>query len=210
MESEEFEQIPWASLVSEQEDGVDKRIYLAVGVVGVLVVAVFGMRLLGNGSQPPPMEATVAESPSTSIAQVESADGPPTSVIIAEADLRFEDSVGEPTSDVLAEVTAEWFVTDWYTRDSSPETVRSIRAAMSSNLAADSIPHETDGESVTFVEWAKTVGSTATGDDVQVTVLYRAIRETDDGFVRDPVRTVALTLQYQGDILVVSSLPSEL
>ena len=66
MESEEFEQIPWASLVAEQGEGIDRRIYLAVGVVGLLVIAIFGVRLLGGESQPPPIEAAVVEPPATS------------------------------------------------------------------------------------------------------------------------------------------------
>ena len=210
MESEEFEEIPWASLVGEQRDGIDRRVYLAVGVVGVLVVALFGMRLLGGNSQPVPPEAALVEPSATSAVTVESVPVPPTSMIIAEADLRAEDPVPAPAVDLLAEVTAEWFVTDWYTRDGSPETVRSIRSALLPTLKIEAIPHETEGEPVTFVEWAKTVGSEATVDGIDVTIAFRAIRETEDGFVRDPVRTVLVSLPYQDSAVLVSSLPSEI
>jgi hypothetical protein len=209
MESEEFEEIPWASFVGEQRDGIDRRVYLAVGVVGVLVVALFGMRLLGGSSQPVPPEAGLVEPSATSAVTVESVPVPPTSMIIAEADLRAEDPVPAPTVDLLAEVTAEWFVTDWYTRDGSAETVRSIRSALLPTLEVEAIPHETEGEPVTFVEWAKTIGSEATADGIDVTIAFRTIRETEDGFVRDPVRTVLLSLQYQDSAVLVSSLPSE-
>ena len=209
MESEEFEEIPWASLVGEQRDGIDRRVYLAVGVVGLLVVALFGMRLLGGGSQPVPPETARVEPPAISTVAAEQVTVPPTSMIIAEADLRAEEPVPARTIDLLAEVTAEWFVTDWYTRDGSPETVLSIRSALSPTLEIEVIPHETEGEPVTFVEWAKTVGSEVTADGFDVTIAFRAIRETEDGFVRDPVRTVLLSLQYQDSAVLVSSLPSE-
>ena len=100
-------------------------------------------------------------------------------------------------------------MTDWYTRDGSPETVLSIRSALSPTLEIEVIPHETEGEPVTFVEWAKTVGSEVTADGFDVTIAFRAIRETEDGFVRDPVRTVLISLQYQDSAVLVSSLPSE-
>jgi hypothetical protein len=208
MESEEFEQIPWASLVAEQEEGIDRRVYLAVGIVGLLVIAVFGMRLVSGGSQPPPIESAAVESPTTSIVGTASEGGPPTSMVIAEADLRVEAQVPVETVDRLVEVTAEWFVIDWFTRDGSEETVRSIRAALAPALEIDTIPHETDGESASFVEWAKTVESEPSEDGIDVTIAYRAIRETEKGFVRDPVKTVLLSLQYDGLALVVSSLPS--
>ncbi len=210
MESEEFEQIPWASLVAEQTEGIDRRIYLAAGLVGILVVAVFGMRLFGGGSQPPPIEAALAEPPSTSITAVDPRDGPPMSMIIAEADLRVEEPVSVQTPDVLVAVTAEWFVTDWFTRDGSTETIRSIREVMSPTLEVAAMPHEAEDEPVTFVEWARSVGSEMTDDGIEVTVVYRAIRETEDGFVRDPVRTVLLSLQYLDEAVVVVSLPLEL
>jgi hypothetical protein len=132
------------------------------------------------------------------------------SMIIAEADLRVEEPVSVQTPDVLVEVTAEWFVTDWFTRDGSKETIRSIREAMSPTLEVAAMPHEAEDEPVTFVEWARSVGSEMTADGIEVTVVYRAIRETEEGFVRDPVRTVLLSLQYLDEAVVVMSLPAEL
>ncbi len=206
MESEEFEQIPWANLVAEQNDGIDKRIYMAVGVVGLLVVAVFAMRLVGGGSQPMPPDAPIA-SPPTSTVTAEDASTPPTSMVIAEADLRVEEAAAPETADRLVEVTAEWFVTDWFTRDGSDETIRSIRSALDPSLAADPLPHESEEEPVTFVEWAKTVSLQATADGIDATVAYRVIRETDEGFVREPVATVVVGLLRDGNEVSVAYLP---
>jgi hypothetical protein len=205
MESEEFEEIPWASLVAKQADGIDKRIYLAVGIVGVLVVALLGMRLLSGSPQPVAPPAVIAEDPPVMI--VEST--PPTSMVIAEADLRAEEPPTAQANDRLVEVTAEWFVIDWYTRDGSDETVRSIKASISPDLAFEAIPHETADEPVTFVEWAKTIETEVMPNgETKVTVAYRAIRETAEGFVRDPVVTVILSVVRTGSLVTVDSLPN--
>ncbi|MFV1970029.1 MAG: hypothetical protein ACC683_03375 [Acidimicrobiia bacterium] len=207
MESEEFEQIPWSNLVAEQDDGIDRRIYLAVGAVGLLVIAVLGMRLFGAGAQPVPPQLAGLELPPTSVAAAEPMPATPTSMIIAEADLRVEEPAAAQASDILVEATAEWFVTDWFTRDGSQETVRSIKAALSSSVVPEAIPHETEGEPVTFVEWARTIASEVTPDGFDITVAYRAIRETEGGFVRDPVRIVVLTVERNDSGVRVVSLP---
>lgn len=205
METEEFEQIPWASLVAQQDDGIDRRIYLAVGIVGVLVIAVLGMRLLGGSGQPVP-PPTAAVTPSTSLAIEQPVSTPPTSMVVAEADLRAAEPVVEILADRLTEVTAEWFVTDWYTRDGSEETIRSIMATLAPSVLVDTLPHAT-AETVAFVEWAKAVGSEDTDEGLEVTVVYRLIVESDAGFVRQPVGTVVVTLARDGDDVSVVALP---
>jgi len=207
MESEEFEQIPWASLVAEQESGVDTRVYMAVAAVGLLVVAVFGMRLLGGGSQPEPPPSANIEVTQVTSTPIEPVQASPTSPVIAEADIRAEEPATVPAEDRLAEVVAEAFVADWFTRDGSPETVRSIRAALSASVAPDVLPHDDQGAPVTWVEWAKTIASEATPDSTELTIAYRAIRETDDGFVRDPVTTVMVSVVRNGDDVEVVALP---
>ncbi len=204
MESEEFEQIPWANLVAKPADGIDKRIYLAAGIVGVLVMALLGMRLLSGSPQPVAPQAVIAEAPPVTI--IEST--PPTSMVIAEADLRAQEPQTAHANDRLVEVTAEWFVTDWFTRDGSDETVRSIKASISPGLALGAIPHETQDQPVTFVEWAKTIETQVMPNgETKVTVAYRAIRETAEGFVRDPVVTVILSVVRTGSLVTVDSLP---
>jgi len=127
--------------------------------------------------------------------------------VIAEADLRADDASAMDSADRLVEISAEWFVADWFTRDGSDETIRSIKAALSETIVLDAMPHETEGEPVTFVEWAKTIRSEVTPNGVDVTIAYRAIRETNEGFVRDPVATVVVSLVRTGDRVMVVSLP---
>jgi len=204
MESEEFEQIPWANLVAEQADGIDKRIYVAAGVVGILIVAVLGVRLLGAGGQPLPPTPIVTEvRQPTPVEAV-----PSTPMVIAEADLRAEAAEPAGPRDRLVETSAEWFVTDWYTRDGSQETIRSIRAVLSADIAPASLPHEAEDLPGTFVEWAKTIEIEYSEDGgIDVTVVYRLIRETDDGFVREPVKAVVIALVRTKDTVEVVSLP---
>jgi len=206
MESEEFEQIPWSNLVAQQDDGIDKRIYLAVGVVGVLVVAVLGMRLIGGSTHPVPPQAASIDPPPASLVAEEPVSAPPTSMVIAEADLRAEELLPESSTDRLTEVTAEWFVTDWFTRDGSEETIRSITATLAPGVLVDVLPHGTP-DTITFVEWAKSVGSETTVEGVEVTVAYRVITQTDSGFVREPVGMVVVTLSREGDDVSVVAIP---
>ncbi len=194
MDSEEFEQIPWSALVAEQNDGVDKRIYLAVGVVGVLIAVVFGTRLLGgSGGQPTPI---VAPAPVGEVA-VPPETTSTTGVVVSEADLM----AGAP--DVLPlegglEITAfaEWFVTDYFTTDGSPETARSLRALLAPGSDVFTLPHEADpAPAVVYVEWARALRVRFVGaDDVEVDVAFRTITDEGEGFARDPVRAVTVTL----------------
>ena len=208
MESEEFEQIPWANLVADHTDGIDKRVYLAAGLVGLLVVAVFGVRLLGGGSQPVPPVQSIAPTPTSIVPEVQAVPADPTPMVIAEADLMAEAPVEMSAEDRLVEVTAEWFVADWFTRDGSEETVRSIKAALAPEVMISPLPHEALDEPVTFVEWARVIETEFMGDGrINVTVAYRAIRESGDGFVRDPVKIVVVELVRGGDEVRVVSLP---
>ena len=206
MESEEFEQIPWSSLVAQQDDGIDKRVYLAVGIAGALVIAVLGMRLVGGSTQPVPSQAVAIDPTPTPVVVEQPLSTPPTSMLIAEADLRAEEPPAQASADRLTEVTAEWFVTDWFTRDGSEETIRSITATLAPGVLVDALPHETP-EVITFVEWAKAIGSESTVEGVKVTVAYRVITQTDAGFTREPVGMVDVTLSRDGDNVSVVALP---
>lgn len=205
MESEELEQIPWANLVAEQTDGIDKRIYMGVGVVAILVMLIFGMRMFGGSGQPVPL-------PMESLPAVTAVEITPTPspMVVTEADLRADEAPVpvQASSNLLAEVTAEWFVTDWFTRDGSGETVRSIRAVLSPDLQSMDLPHDEPDADVVFVEWAKTVEiETISQTTVGVTIAYRSIRQTDEGFVRNPVETVVVILDISDDSAMVTALP---
>lgn len=205
MESEELEQIPWANLVAEQTDGIDKRIYMGVGVVAILVVLILGMRVFGGSGQP--VLLPVESLPVVTAVEIAPTPSP---MVVTEADLRADEAPVpvQASSNLLAEVTAEWFVTDWFTRDGSGETVRSIRAVLSPDLQSMDLPHDEPDADVVFVEWAKTVEiETISQTTVGVTIAYRSIRQTDEGFVRNPVETVVVILDISDDSAMVTALP---
>lgn len=205
MESEELEQIPWANLVAEQTDGIDKRIYMGVGVVAILVVLILGMRVIGGSGQPVPLP--VESLPAVTAVEITPTPSP---MVVTEADLRADEAPVpvQASSNLLAEVTAEWFVTDWFTRDGSGETVRSIRSVLSPDLQSMDLPHDEPDAEVVFVEWAKTVEiETISQTAVGVTIAYRSIRQTDEGFVRNPVETVVVILDISDDSAMVTALP---
>ncbi len=89
----------------------------------------------------------------------------------------------------------------------SPETIRSIREALATSVVVPSLPHD-DVQEASFVEWAKAIASETTPEGVEVTVAYRAIRETEEGFVRDPVSTVVVELEREGEYVSVTRLPN--
>ncbi|MCL1593494.1 MAG: hypothetical protein M3132_03965, partial [Actinomycetia bacterium] len=142
LDTEEFEQIPWSSLMAEQPAGVDRRVYLVFGVVGAIVVLFFGSRFLGGAAQPQPQPQPTAQTPTESTAHVTTAapsvPGPVSGVVVSEADL-----MAAQPRDVGSEVhwrsvaLAEWYVTDFFTTDGSPETQRSLDSVGVPDSSAD-------------------------------------------------------------------------
>lgn len=135
-DTEVFERIPWEALHS----GPDRRwmIYAgaAIVVVGAIGVSI-GRSPAVPATTPAPPPASVTSVPTTSTPEVAttvvSASTPSTSVaeVITEADLMALDGAN---IDRQAMAAAEWFVVEWFTRESSD-----------------------DDPSRSFVDWASTV-----------------------------------------------------
>jgi len=208
-DDEEFEQIPWSSLVAEQTAGVDRRVYLAVGVVAVLVAAILGSRMIGGTTQPaplalPPVEVEV---PDTSRSEAMTTPSSTVGVVVSEADLMAALPTLDPTDSRLAVVFAEWFVTDYFTTDGSIETEESVAALMSLSSSPDprELPRPPDG---TYVEWARATDVAAADESsLAVRILFRTISSTSDGFVRDPVAAVSVSIVTSGDAAGVAGPP---
>lgn len=214
MESEEFEQIPWSNLVAEVKPPVDRRIYLVAGGVGVVVLLILAMRTFGSAGvaagepQPVPTTVTVTEvaiDPAVPSTIVEPVAAPVGSV--SEADLLAVGGVNSNANGFeVASFTAEWFVTDFYTRDGSPATLASLRAMMAQSSAAD-LPHLDEDVGDAFVEWARAFRVDDNGATIDVSVAYRAVHAVPDGYVRDPVNAVVVTLALEDGRWMVQSLP---
>ena len=206
MDDEEFEQIPWSSLMTDKADGVDPKIYVAVGVVGLLVAVIFGIRIFGGSSGQPTPPADVPAIPE-SVATVSTTT---TGLIVSEADLMAGPS--DPILDVggLPQVAfAEWFVTDYYTVDGSSENERSLRELLAPTASSLLLPHSSDTPlPAMYVEWARSVDVRDIGDAMfEVDVVYRTITETDTGFIRDPVSAVVVTVRSGQTDAGITGLP---
>jgi len=206
MDNEEFEQIPWSSLMTDKAQGVDPKVYIAVGVVGLVIAVIFGMRMFGGSStQPvPPVDtpaasATVATSSSTTVG-----------LIVSEADLMAGSSAAVGEGLPLRQVAfAEWFVTDYYTVDDSSENERSLKDLLAPSASGLVMPHSGENSTpATYVEWARSVDVRDIGEEqVEVDVVYRTITETDAGFVRDPVSAVVVTVRSSPTDAGITGLP---
>lgn len=197
--SEEFEQIPWSSLVADQTTGVDRRVYVVIGAVALLVAAILGSRVIGGSTQPAALELPSIEVVGPDASGPQSISAPSSTVgvvgvVVSEADLMAELPTVSSSDNLLAVTFAEWFVTDYFTTDGSLETEESVVAMMFKERSTDprELPRPPDGS---YVEWARATGVEAVDESsLAVAVLFRTIRSTSDGFVRDPVSAVSVLL----------------
>jgi hypothetical protein len=211
VDSEEFEQIPWSGLVAQAQPSVDPRWYAVGGVVGAIVIVLLVMRMF-SGSAPPDVVPVLANEPLPEQPVPAPAVEPPTVVTegaITEADLMAIDEPGVVREDVdVQRLVAEWFVTDYFTRDGSAETIASLEAVLADVDAAGDLPHHEDDGAETFVEWARAFAYEYAGEDlVDVSVAFRTVHRGEDGFVRDPVRAVVVGIRNWNTTPVVASVP---
>jgi hypothetical protein len=210
MEAEEYEQIPWSNLVADTQPGVDRRLYLVGGGIAVVVILILGMRMFGSPDPAPIPEAAAVSSPvAESLVDAAVPDPEPEPAVVldtvTEADLMA--ATGSPIEGIaMAEFFAEWFVTDFYTRDGSSETLASLKAVMSESLAAE-LPHGEPDANDAFVEWARAFHTEDRGATVDVSVAFRSVHAVDGGFIRDPVEAVTVTLANIDDRWTVQNLP---
>jgi hypothetical protein len=206
MDNEEFEQIPWSSLMTDKAQGVDPKVYIAVGVVGLVVAVIFGMRIFGGSSTQPAPPLDTPAAPATVSTSSSTTGG----LIVSEADLMagLPATVAEGVR--LRQVAfAEWFVTDYYTVDDSSENERSRKELLAPSASDLVMPHSGEtSTAATYVEWARSVDVRDIGEEqVEVAVVYRTITETDAGFFRDPVSAVLVTVRSSPTDAGITGLP---
>ena len=193
MESEEFEQIPWSGLVAQAQPAVDPKWYVAGGIVGAIVVVLLALRMF-SGSAPPPVAPILATAQTPVQTATPLAEEPALSAAdgaITEADLRAIDlPIAEGRDRNVPQLIAEWFVTDYFTRDQSTETIESLEVLLTVDDAR-ALPHLTYDGDDTFVEWARAFAFEYVGENlVDVSVAFRTVHRGEEGFVRDPVQAV--------------------
>lgn len=203
IEHEEYEQIPWSSLVGEAEHGIDRRWILAVVAVGAIFFGYFGLRLIGPDDQPalPRTEALEVVTSTT--------ERPEPQLVVSEDQLRG----GAPDAgEGLIALRAEWFVTDFFTHDGSEETARSVRNALVPGIDEAALAPAAAGadDPQTYVEWARAVQvEPSSAGAHSVLVFYRTIESSDAGFVRLPVRAVRIGIAFSDGVPRVASVMSD-
>lgn len=220
MDAEEYEQIPWANLVADAQPGIDKRVYIAGGILAAIVVLFIGARAFGGGTviqaAPAPEPVAVADATPFDLGPDSPFAPPPLAPIVSVSEADLMAGVGETFGDPSAsgnetpKLIAEWFVTDFFTRDGSAETLASLESVLAGDETAAELPHREHDGFGAFVEWAKTFDVVDHETGVEVSVAYRTVHEEEGGFVRDPVRAVSVVLTVGPDGWLVDALPLDI
>ena len=200
---DEYEEIPWSTLLSEHRQGRTKTLYLAAAVIVAAVVGFVGIRWLtapGHGDEPDfaaPVETTMAETAAEVVAATT-----PTAAVLSEADLM---AVQPSVAEMAAVARAEWFVTDYFTID-GPLPEELISAFVNDALLPD-LPGSADAD-ISYVEWARAFDIRPTATGYAVSVVFRSLTEEPDGaFARGPVRAVDVLVAVDGGETAIAELP---
>ena len=199
---DEYEEIPWSTLLSEHRHGRAKTLYMAAAVIAAIVVGFVGVRWLsapGHGDLPAlaaPVETTTSE-----VVEVE-AESSSTTAVLSEADLM---AVEPAVAELAAIARAEWFVTDYFTVD-GPIPEELISAFVNDAVVPD-LP-DGEGMGISYVEWARAFDVRPTISGYVVSVVFRSLTEEPDGaFVRGPVRAVDVLIAVEEGETAIAELP---
>ena len=199
---DEYEEIPWSTLLTEHRQGRAKTLYMAAAVIVAVVVGFVGVRWLtapGHGEQQAlaaPVETTTTEAP---VVETESST---TTAVLSEADLM---AVVPAVAELAAVARAEWFVTDYFTVDGPmPEEL------ISAFVNDATVPELPDGDEngISYVEWARAFDVRPMMSGYAISVVFRSLTEEPDGaFVRGPVRAVDVLIAVEDGETAVAELP---
>ena len=199
---DEYEEIPWSTLLSEHRHGRAKTLYMVAAVIAAIVVGFVGVRWLtapGHGDLPAlaaPVETTTSE-----VLEVH-AESSTTTAVLSEADLM---AVEPAVAELAAIARAEWFVSDYFTVD-GPIPEELISAFVNDAVVPD-LP-DGEGMGISYVEWARAFDVRPTISGYVVSVVFRSLTEEPDGaFVRGPVRAVDVLIAVEEGETAIAELP---
>ncbi|MGB5431398.1 MAG: hypothetical protein WBN71_04010 [Acidimicrobiia bacterium] len=202
---DEYEEIPWSTLLSEHQQGRTKTLYLAAAVIVAVVLGFVGIRWLtapghGDGG------AVAAQADTTTVpgaGAVESTTtATSTTAILSEADLM---AVEPSILELSAVARAEWFVTDYFTVD-GPLPEELISAFVNDAMLPD-LPSPSDAD-ISYVEWARAFDIRPTESGYAVSVVFRSLTEEPGGaFIRSPVRAVDVLVAVDDGETAIADLP---
>ena len=202
---DEYEEIPWSTLLSEHQQGRTRTLYLAAAVIVAVVIGFVGIRWItspdhGDGA------AIAAPAETTTSMAAESVEPSTTSTtttaVLSEADLM----AAQPSiAELSAVARAEWFVTDFFTVDGPlPEELIS---AFVNDASLPDLPSPADA-AISYVEWARAFDIRPTQVGYAVSVVFRSLTEEPGGaFIRSPVRAVDVLVAVDDGETAIADLP---
>jgi hypothetical protein len=202
---DEYEEIPWSTLLLEHQQGRTRTVYLAAAVILAVVAGFVGIRWLtssdhGDGS------AVAAPADTTRIVAGEADESTTTTTttiaVLSEADLM---AVQPAIAELSAVARAEWFVTDYFTVDGPlPEELIS---AFVNDATLPDLPRPAEAD-ISYVEWARAFDIRPTADGYAVSVVFRSLTEEPGGaFIRSPVRAVDVLVAVDDGETAIADLP---
>lgn len=202
---DEYEEIPWSTLLTEHQGGRSKTLYLAAALIVAVAVGFVGIRWLtspghGDGAAvATPTETTTSTAVETVASTATSAA---TTEVHSEADLM---AVQPSIVELSAIARAEWFVTDYFTVDGPiPEELIS---AFVNDASLPDLPDPAEAD-ISYVEWARAFDIRPTERGYAVSVVFRALTEEPEGaFVRSPVRAVDVLVAVHDGETAIADLP---
>ncbi|MEN8234470.1 MAG: hypothetical protein ABFR89_06055 [Actinomycetota bacterium] len=203
---DEYEEIPWSTLLTEDRQGRAKTLYFAAALIAAVIVGFVGVRWLTNPGHGEPQALAAPLDTTTSTAlPAEPEPEPVTTSVLSEADLQAVQAVEPVVAELAAIARAEWFVTDYFTVDGPmPEE---LFTAFVGDAVLPEMPILQD-TGITYVEWARAFDVRATPNGYGVSVVFRSLTEEADGtFVRSPVRAVEILVAVQEGETAVAELP---
>lgn len=182
VEEEHFDSIPWSSLIPQTQNR-PWLVYVAAGAIVAVVVGMLAARSVGDAGPVATPVTEITSPPVTAPAP------PPSSGLISEADLRADLPPGIIGADAAA-MRAEWFVTDYFTRDGAGGREAELAGALGRPVP------DTNAGATSYVEWARAWDTVPEGDSrYRVVVAFRSITETESGFARGLVHAAAVRVQ---------------
>ncbi len=199
-ESEEVEYVPWEALAPSPPAGPGRKVgYVVAAALGAAALAVMVTRAVWVPRPEPPPPSTGPVLPTT----LPTAPAPAPS-LYTEADLM---AVLPAATQLAAVARAEWFVTDYFTRDRSPGWLDELRRSLPPGVLPDQ--EAGDGSVASYVEWARALETEAGTDGTQrVVVAFRVLTVDGEGLHRRlPVRLVAVSVDATAPAPSVLDLP---
>jgi len=230
--TEQFESIPWSSLVPDADPRTRRILIIVATVVAGVVIGLIGGRLIRSTTQSgvvvlpsvgaaesvavpapaavPPPTSPIAAQPATptTVVLAESIQTPLPPRLFSEADLMAVLPEEEMRAAVMR---AEWFVTDFFTIDGGSSSAGDITDALPDGHAAVPLPHQSTEAGISYVEWARAYRLEPLGPArYRVFVAFRTLGGPAVGnLTRAPVRAVTVDVEVGPDgATAVSDFPS--